>query len=56
MRTVAVTETRLFEVPDELVGHFKEIALAEPERLKSEWIAVSLHRSAHLCEDETENE
>lgn len=51
MKTVAVTTTYMYEVPDELVGHFKEIALAEDARLRSEWIAMSVHRSAYVLED-----
>ncbi len=56
MKTVAVTTTRLFEVPDELIGHFKGIALADEARLLNEWIAMSVHRSAYVLDDDPEDD
>lgn len=56
MKTVAVTTTRTYEVPDELVGHFKEIALSEEVRLRNEWLATSVHHSAYVLEDMDEDD
>ncbi len=51
-----MTTTRLFEVPDELIGHFKGIALADEARLLNEWIAMSVHRSAYVLDDDPEDD